>query len=93
MTHNTPQMLASADSDSATPTMALDTALAEIAALRAKLATLEKRRARLYKRLHRIANLEHRALAPSHSGPFDRCRFLGCSEAAWSLRMGGPLRG
>lgn len=65
--------------------------LALIAAQQADLARLELRRARLYKRLKHMAELEHWVME-SHVDPFSRCRFIGCSEARWSLRMGGPIR-
>jgi hypothetical protein len=55
-------------------------------------ATLERRRARLYKRLEQIAQLDHDAYPRTHTELFEKCRFAGCSEASWSLRMGGPLK-
>ncbi len=65
--------------------------LAIIERQQAVLARLEKRRGRLYKRLKEIAEGEHLALK-THDGPFEKCRFMSCADAYWSLRMGGPLR-
>lgn len=85
-------VLASATYNGSTPPVALETALAEIAALRAKLATLERRRSRVYSRLAELARRTHDAV-PGHDEPFDHCAFLGCSSSRWYLRHGGPLRG
>jgi hypothetical protein len=55
------------------------------------LVTLERRRARLYKRLREMGELDHRLHPTTHTSPFEKCRFVGCAEVTWSLRMGGPL--